>query len=132
MGARTFDLLSMSMEIQRGVVAQMMGDRATVIPDEHPDVVTLPLVVPFYWRETMGNLRENEAVFFFEDDSHEGFIIGRCDGNWDNTIRGSISVTESVNAKNVDGSDDVTGGGKSLKSHTHTSGQPGAPTSAPN
>lgn len=107
------------MEVQKGTVQSMNGTTATVVPSEHPDIVTQPLVVPFYWRETMGNLQAGEEVYFLEDDAHGGYIIGRTDGEWDNTLRGTLTVTE-----------DVTASGKSLKSHTHTDSQGGS-TSSP-
>lgn len=111
--------------IQKGTVQTISGKTATVIPAEHPDIVTQQLIVPFYWRELMGNLQPGDEVYYFEDDAHGGYIIGRTDGEWDNTLRGSLSVTEKVAA---DG--DVTASGISLKNHTHT-GDSGGSTSTP-
>lgn len=107
------------MEVQKGKVQTMSGKTATVIPNEHPDIVTQPLVVPFYWRETMGNLQAGEEVYYLEDDEHGGYIIGRTDGEWDNKFTGTLTVTE-----------DVTASGISLKNHTHT-GDSGGSTSPP-
>lgn len=120
------------MEVQKGIVSQMMGACATVTPSQHPDIVTQPLVVPFYWREQMGNLQAGDEVYFIEDDAHGGFIIGRTNGEWDFTLRGSLVVTEKVTAENITAKADATAAGVSLKSHTHTSAAPGAPTSPPN
>lgn len=89
------------MEVQKGTIQTMSGATCTVIPSTHPDIVTQPLVVPFYWRETMGNLQAGEEVYFFEDDQHGGYIIGRTDGNWDNILRGTLTVTEEVTAEST-------------------------------
>lgn len=107
------------MEVQKGRVQSITGTTAIVVPNEHPETVTQPLVVPFYWRATMGNLQPGDECYFLEDNEHGGYIIGRTDGEWDNTLRGTLTVT-----------DDVTAGGISLMSHTHT-GDSGGDTSAP-
>ncbi len=103
----------------KGIVQSITGSTAVVVPAEHPDIVTRPLAVPFYWRATMGNLQPGDEVYYLEDDEHGGYIIGRTDGEWDNTLRGTLAVTG-----------DVTAGGISLMQHTHT-GNMGSPTSAP-
>lgn len=129
MGSGTPFLLNMT--TGKGTVQSMSGSTAVVVPAEHPDIVTRPLVVPFYWRETMGNLQPGDEVYYLEDDEHGGYIIGRTDGAWDNTLRGSLTVTEAVQCQSsltADG--DVTAGGKSLMAHTHI-GNLGTPTSAP-
>lgn len=117
--------------IQKGMIQTMSGKTATVIPAEHPDIVTQQLIVPFYWRALMGNLQPGDEVYYFEDDEHGGYIIGRTDGEWDNTLRGTLTVTEDITAEaNVTANGDVTASGISLKSHTHT-GDSGGSTSAP-
>ncbi len=103
----------------KGTVQSITGSTAVVVPAEHPDIVTRPLVVPFYWRAAMGNLQPGDEVYYLEDDEHGGYILGRTDGEWDNTLRGTLAVTG-----------DVTAGGISLMQHTHT-GNMGSPTSAP-
>lgn len=120
------------MEVQKGTVSQMMGSTAIVVPSLHPDITTRPLVVPFYWRETMGNLQSGEEVYFIEDEAHGGYIIGRTDGEWDNKLRGSLEVTEEVKAKTLSAETDATAAGISLTQHTHTSSTAGSPTSPPN
>lgn len=69
------------------------------MPDNDPGIVTHELVIPFYWRETMGNIRVGESVYYLEDESMGGYVIGRCDGEWDGTIRGSLTVMEDVTGK---------------------------------
>ena len=138
------------MQVQKGTIQTMSGATATVIPSTHPDIVTLPLVVPFYWRATMGNLQAGEEVYYFEDEEHGGMIIGRTDGNWDNVLRGTLTVTEDVTAEanvnvkkdissnanitaNVNISaltGDVKAGDISLKQHIHT-GDSAGKTSTP-
>lgn len=46
------------------------------------------------------------------------------------TMSGDLQVTGNITALNVTGTNDVTGGGKSLKTHTHPNGTPN--TGAPN
>ena len=119
------------MKIQIGTIQEMNGTTATVVPNDRPDIVTQPLVVPFYWRETMGNLQPGEEVYFFENHEHGGYIIGRTDGEWDNTLRGTFTVTEDITAQaNITASGDVTAGTISLQTHTHT-GDSGGNTSPP-
>lgn len=48
------------------------------------------------------------------------------------TFNGNVSVTGDISCSGtVTGTTDVVGGGKSLKTHTHTSASPGSPTSPP-
>lgn len=103
----------------KGTVQSINGGTAVIVPAEHPGMVTRPLVIPFYWRAAMGNLRPGDEVYYLEDDELSGYIIGRTDGEWDNTLRASLAVTG-----------DVTAGGISLMQHTHIGNQ-GSPTSPP-
>mgnify|MGYP003297936717 CR=1 FL=1 len=132
------------MEVLKGRVQSINGSTAIIVPNEHPDTVTQPLVVPFYWRETMGNLQAGEECYYFEDNEHGGYIIGRTDGEWDNVLRGTLTVTESVTAQatvditgavtagsTITATGDVKSGTISLLNHTHISSIPGSPSSAP-
>lgn len=107
------------MEVQKGRVHSIEdgGKAARCVPENDSGIVTRPLVIPFYWRETMGNIKVGESVYFLEDESQGGFVLGRCDGEWDNTLRGALVVTE-----------DVTASGKSLVKHTHTDSLGGGTT----
>lgn len=119
------------MEVQKGTIQDMSGETATVIPATHPDIVTQPLIVPFYWRKDMGNLKAGDKVYFFEDDEHGGQIIARVDGNWERKIDCEITVTGDITAEaNVNAKEDVKAGSISLKNHTHI-GNMGAATSTP-
>lgn len=84
------------MQIQKGTVQAVNGSTATCVSAEHPDIVTRPLVIPYYWRELMGNIQPGEEVYYIEDDEHDGMIIARLDGNWDQTIRGTLTVVDAV------------------------------------
>ena len=138
------------MQVQKGTVQSVNGSTATCVSAEHPDIVTRPLVIPFYWREAMGNIRPGEQVYYLEDDSHSGMILARCDGEWDFTMRHTLTVEQDVtlNANlttqgnaavqgdiTTDGAltaaGEVTSGAITLTAHTHTSSAPGAPTSPP-
>lgn len=114
------------MDIQKGTVETVQGGRATVIPTAHPEITTRPLVLPFYWQERMGNIQPGDTVIFAETDDHDGVILARLDGEWDNTFRAPLTMAETVTAEK-----DVTAAGVSLQNHTHTSSQPGEPTSKP-
>lgn len=131
------------MEVQKGIIQSMTGTTATVVPNDRPEIVTQPLIVPFYWRETMGNLKPGDEVYFLEDDGHGGYIIGRTDGNWDNTLRGTLTVTEDITGKanmkitgnvsaigNMISAGDVKAGAISLSAHNHK-GDSGGETSPP-
>jgi bifunctional DNA-binding transcriptional regulator/antitoxin component of YhaV-PrlF toxin-antitoxin module len=119
------------MEVQKGTVQNITDDKATVIPATHPDIVTQPLIVPFYWRKDMGNLQAGDKVYFFEDEEHGGQIIARVDGNWERKIDCEITVTGDITAEaNVNASKDVKAGSISLKNHTH-GGDSGGTTSTP-
>ncbi len=108
------------MPLKKGTVQSFDGTHAVIVPNDQPEITTKPLIVPFIWRKVMGNLHVGEEVYYMEDNSHEGVVISRTDGAWDNKFRGELEVTG-----------DVTAAGTSLKSHTHT-GNMGNPTSTPN
>lgn len=84
------------------------GTKARVVPGDNSQIVTLPLIIPFYWRAEMGNVQIGDEVYYDEDPSLGGMIHGRTNGEWDNAFRGAFTITE-----------DVTAGGISLKNHTH-------------
>ena len=144
------------MQIQKGTVQAVNGSTATCVSAEHPDIVTRQLVIPYYWRELMGNIQPGEEVYYLEDDEHEGMIIARRDGNWDQTVRGTLTVVDAVQLQStlsVQGSatfestatfngaitamssltatGTITSGAITLTTHTHTSTAPGTPTTPP-
>lgn len=113
------------MEVRKGKVHSIEngGTLARCVPDTDDGIVTLGLVIPFYWRETMGNLQVGDPVYFFEDEGCGGMVIARCDGEWDNTLRGSFNVTENITATG-----EITGQGIALSAHTHTDSRGGGTT----
>lgn len=132
------------MQIQKGTLQSVNGSTATAVSAEHPDIVTRELVIPFYWRELMGNLKPGEEVYYIEDDEHKGMIIGRTDGNWDQKIRGTLTVEEAVTMNDtlnvkaavqadstITASGEITSGAIGLTTHKHTSTAPGTPTTPP-
>lgn len=120
------------MQIQKGTLQSVNGATATAVSAEHPGIVTRELVIPFYWRELMGNLQPGEEVYYIEDDEHKGMIIGRTDGNWDQKIRGTLTVEEAVQVNStITASGEITSGAIGLTSHKHTSAEPGTPTTPP-
>ncbi len=115
------------MNVQKGTIHSIEGgNRAKCVPVNDPGIVTQPLVIPFYWRYDMGNVQVGEEVYYLEDEAMGGYIIGRCDGEWQHAIRGDVSIEGGVTATG-----DVVGQGKSLATHTHTDSQSGK-TSPPN
>ena len=132
------------MEIFTGTVQAISGAKAVIVPDEHPEIVTREYVVPYYWRHEMGNIKPGEKVLCVLDDDMHGYVLMRCDGEWDYTIRNTLTVEQAVTFKatltvqgditaqsNVTASGTVKGGSVTLQTHTHTSSNPGEPTSAP-
>lgn len=100
------------MEISRGKISFINeeGTAASCIPNESAGFTTQPLVIPFYWRSSMGNLQVGDEVFYLEDNCEptRGYIIGRCDGEWDKVFRGTLEVTEDIKI-----------GDLSVKEHRH-------------
>ncbi len=80
-------------KINKGVVLTIEGDkdrnenstraRVQSVSSEAP---TLPLVIPWYLRGEMGQLKKGTEVIYavFEDSS--GIILARADGNWSGTF----------------------------------------------
>lgn len=133
------------MQVCKGTLQSVNGSTAIVVPTEHPDIVTQPLVIPYYWRELMGFIKPGELVYYIEDDEHSGMIIARADGNWDQIIRGTLTVEQAVTLNdtlsiqgntssqaNITASGTIQAGSVVLNTHTHTSSTPGTPTSPPN
>lgn len=130
---------------------------ARVVLDADDGIVTRPLSIPFFWRGMFGNIQPGDRVYIGIDDSLNGCIIQRVDGNWDFSIKneaaavtitkdlnvsGAVSITGKTTAAdidaagvkasgNVEAADVKTSAVASINAHTHT-GNMGAPTSPPN
>ena len=138
------------MQLFTGTVQSIGGAKAVVVPDEHPEIVTREYIVPYYWRHEMGNIQPGEKVLCVLDDDMHGFVLMRCDGEWDYTIRNTLIVEQAVTFQDtlsvssdaafsasvtvsgsMSASGTITGGSVTLQTHTHTSTVAGTPTSAP-
>ncbi len=126
------------MSLKKGTVQSFDGTHAVIVPNDCPGIVTLPLLVPFFWRALLGNLQQGQEVYYMEDNAHGGLVLSTTEGAWDATLRGTLNVTEDVTVTggvtaggSMSAEADVTAGGISLKSHTHKDSQ-GGTTSAPN
>ena len=132
------------MEIFTGTVQSIGGAKAVVVPDEHPEIVTREYIVPYYWRKEMGNIQPGEKVLCALDDDEHGYILMRCDGEWDYTLRNTLTIEQAVTMNdtlsvqsnvtiggNMTATGTVTCGSVTLQTHTHTSTVAGTPTSQP-
>lgn len=125
-------------EINKGVISTIEGkdDRngdktaARVLPDTADGIVTRPLVIPWYLRGKMGDLKPGDGVVFVQFEDGEGLIIARADGEWPGVITGNVDIIKG-SLKIVDESltilkgnaeikaGDVTAELVSLKQHIH-------------
>lgn len=132
------------MQIFTGTVQSISGAKAVVVPDEHPEIVTREFIVPYYWRHEMGDLKPGEKALCILDDDEHGYVLMRCDGEWDYTIRNTLTVEQAVTfndtltvasdatfSASLTATGTLTGGNVVLQSHTHTSTVAGTPTSVP-
>lgn len=127
-----------------GIVQSINGAKAIVVPDKHPEIVTREFIVPYYWRHEMGNIQPGEKVVCLLDDDMHGYILMRADGEWDYTLRNTLTIEQAVTMNdtlsvqsnvtiggNMTSTGTVTGGSVTLQTHTHTSTVAGTPTSQP-
>ena len=105
--------------------ADRNGDKtaARVLPDTADGVVTRLLVIPWYLRGKMGDLKPGDGVIFVQFEDGEGILISRTDGEWLGIIPGDVSL-EKGTFKIVDKDLEIVAGdakasGISLKEHIH-------------
>lgn len=68
--------------LQKGVVSTIESDTtARVIPDLAKDVVSRPLIIPWWINGTMGKLLPGTEVLFVIFDDMTGVILSRLDVN---------------------------------------------------
>lgn len=121
--------------IQKGRISSVEGspDRngdltaARVVPDTASDIVTRPLVIPWWLRGKMGELKQGVSVAYAMFEDGTGLILSRMDGEWSGTVIGNVEIINgNVNVPNGD----VIASDISLKGHIHTA--PDGVTSTPN
>lgn len=118
-------------QINKGTISTIEGktDRnddkttARVLPDTADGVVTRPLVIPWYLRGKMGDLKPGDSVVFVQFEDGEGILISRADGEWPGVILGDVSLEKGA-LKIVDKDlkiekGDAKAGEISLKEHIH-------------
>ncbi|MCM1388089.1 MAG: hypothetical protein NC231_12235 [Bacillus sp. (in: Bacteria)] len=123
--------------IEKGVILTLGGEpdrndnytKATVQATSAEGTPTLPLVIPWYLRGSMGMLQKGTEIIYalFEDES--GILLSRADGNWNGKleeqelildtlgktakITGNVDISESIEG------DRVVSRGIVLSSHRH-------------
>lgn len=80
-------------KINKGIILTIEGDkdrnenytkaRVQSISDEAP---TLPIVIPWYLRGKMGQLKKGMEVVYVIFEDATGIILERADGNWSGTL----------------------------------------------
>jgi len=107
-------------EIQKGIILTLEGTtdvnnnptRASVQSTSAAGTSTLPLTIPWYLRGSMGNLRKGTEVVYALFDDSTGVILSRMDGEWSQTIDGSVTAGQMQ-------ADVVTSKGVVLATHCH-------------
>lgn len=145
-------------EIQKGKISTI--EASPVDKRQHPRTarvlsltggsVTMPLIIPWYLRGEMGNLKSGDLVVYALFEDMTGWIIGRFDGDFqdiipydptiigDTIFQGNTSTTGNVDVAgdtsvvgNVSGADFISAEYGSSNAHKHTDSQ-GGDTTPPN
>ena len=118
-------------QINKGKISTIEGEddrngdktAARVLPDTADEVVTRPLVIPWYLRGKMGDLKQGDGVVFVQFEDGEGILIARTDGEWPGVILGDISLEKGgldIVDKDLNViTGDAKAGNISLKQHIH-------------
>ena len=101
-------------EIQKGKISTI--EEAPVDDWGHPTTarvfsltggsVTRPLIIPWYLRGTMGDLKPEDEVVFVLFEDMTGWILGRFDGNfqkyvpYDVIVDGFVEITDYADVTN--------------------------------
>ena len=103
--------------IQKGTICALLeaGRKVTVKPYSG-EVVTVPLVVPFF---LLGSLEIDMAVVYAAFEDNTGVVIARMDGEWSHELEGDVFIEGDL----------MTGEVSSYNAHTHSTpdGQSGTP-----
>jgi hypothetical protein len=120
--------------IDKGYVSTILeeGKKVTVIPATSGDVVTQPLIVPFF---LLGTMKPRKEIVFCSFPDGTGVVLAALDGSWNHNLAGSVTISGTLSAGAVAASGAVSGGsvsagGVSLSGHTHTDSRGGS-TSGP-
>ena len=90
---------------QKGKISEILetskdrnGDSrlARVIPSTSDGAVTAPLVIQWWLRGEMGNLKPTDEVFYIMCEDGSGSIFGRADGDWTGTVRGDLKFLKGA------------------------------------
>lgn len=108
--------------IQKGKISKIEGPpdangaktKARVIPGMFEEIVTAPLVIPWWLRGQMGNLKPGSEVIFVVFGDQSGFIISRADGDGFGIIPGDIKIGGKLEVKDL-----MTGQVPSYNAHVH-------------
>ena len=96
--------------------------------------VTRPLIIPWWLRGSMGNLKPGDEVVYIIFEDMTGWILGRFDGNfqhyvpYDVILDGFVKVTNYADVtNNVSGADFISAEYGSTNNHTHKYVKPAHP-----
>ena len=120
--------------IDKGIISSFESDvdrngdlvMARVLPSTAQSMPTRPLVIPWYLRGVMGNLKVGDFVWFALASDLTGIILERADGEWTGTIPGDVTTTGKLTSTDL-----TTKSVASVNSHVHGNGNNGADTTAP-
>ncbi len=121
-------------QIDKGLISTFEADKDSngnftkcrVLPASAQSMPTRPLIIPWYLRGKMANLKVNDEVWFALADDLSGIVLERADGEWGAFVPGSFEVE-----KNLEVGTEATIGGIAFTTHVHPNGHEGADTGAP-
>ena len=115
--------------IDKGYVSAVLegGNKVTVVPACSGDVVTQPLVVPFF---LLGTMKPKKEIVFCSFSDGSGIVLANLDGTWSQKLDGDISIAGKLSVSDLEASGAVSANGVNLGDHTHTDSN-GETTSGP-
>lgn len=121
-------------QIDKGLISTFEADKDSngnftkcrVLPASAQSMPTRPLIIPWYLRGKMANLKVNDEVWFALADDLSGIVLERADGEWGAFVPGSFEIE-----KNLTAGTEVTAGNIKLTTHEHPHGHDDQSTGAP-